>query len=283
MSPSTNHKKIYSVLILCIGVIGSVWLFSQTPNISEIKNAGNNTPDISVRPYINLEEEKNDSWKKILLNIDQKNQGVTDLTKTNKSTFDETLLTAQLSRDFMSQYLLLKRGGRDLTKEDIDNIVTNITSSPQYIESSGPVYISKNLKITSQTDKDTVQKYKSEITAVLTKRTKEIKYNPITIVTTAITEKNELVLKQLDPIILTTKSTVTDLLNIEVPADAVGVHLDLLNGSSNILNDLEGMRVSFTDPIRSFVVLNQYSTHITNIQTALTKMSSYFTKKLGSI
>ena len=69
---------------------------------------------------------------------------------------------------------------------------------------------------------------------------------------------------------------------MEVPKDAVTVHLALLNTFSNILSNLEALRGSSVDPIGGMVGMSQYNNNINSLKTALSNMNVYFSQKLGT-
>ena len=64
MPPGNRRNKVYTVLILCIGIVISVWLFQRKPE--NIPVALKNTDIVSVSSYkdINLfaNQKANDDW-----------------------------------------------------------------------------------------------------------------------------------------------------------------------------------------------------------------------------
>lgn len=276
-------NKIYTVLILCIGLIVSIWLVQRKPvDISAVKQ---NVDGVSVSTYRNT-GNVSDDWKKILVSVDQGSSVVTDLTKNNsgndESFFDETTLTAQMSKDFLSQYLLLKKGGKTLTQEDIDQITINVTSSPIYSEIKGVVYVENNLRITSKKDKDTIAQYRNTVNSILKTRSTQINDNLVIIVTNSLKSGKSSELYKLDAVTDASKGFISDFLKIEVPSDAVGVHLGLLNSVSKFEADVEAMKETYNDPIRALSGISQYNEDMLVFQNALNNINAYFKQKLGS-
>src|SRR3989344_6384776 len=132
-------NKILFILILCIGVVTSVYLV--TKNSGKISSPTPDSGIVDVNPYVNLDQNSNNDWKKILLNIDLNESTTTILTNVDPEMFDETTLTAQMSRDFLSQYLWSVKGGA-VTPEESAKIAQNILSVPGYTSTSGAKYIS---------------------------------------------------------------------------------------------------------------------------------------------
>ena len=98
-----NKNRVYATLVICIGIVISIWLFQRnigsTPVVAKERGA------LTVNTYRNIGQNVNDDWKKLLVSTDTKNQPVTDLTKNNSGTFDETTLTAQMAKDRKSTRL----------------------------------------------------------------------------------------------------------------------------------------------------------------------------------
>ncbi len=103
-----------------------------------------------------------------------------------------------------------------------------------------------------------------------------MKGEPTSIFKDAINSASEIKLAKLDPIIFLNKSFLMDLLNMNVPEKAVKVHLALMNASSNLLSDLEGMRVVFVDPVRSLTAAGQYQKHLLDLKTSLDNLYVFF-------
>lgn len=275
-------RKIFVVLILCMASVISFWLLLRVPINSPAVQKINN---VTVTPYsdINLVANKdtNDDWKKILTNIDPNNQKVIDLTHKD-NVFDDTTLTAQISRDFLSQYLLAKKGGKALTQEDILKISQLTLVNNQYTKISHVVYLNSNLHINPKTDAVTVTNYKNILNLSLKNRSSAVKENPLTILSSAINTENSPLINKLDPIILSGKGAISDLLNMEVPGDALEVHLRLLNVTSSLVEDLEAMKEVYSDPVRSFIGANSYMQDIARLQIALKNINTYLDHKLGT-
>lgn len=272
-------NKIYTVLVLCLGIVVSIWLLQRKPENVSPQRQNNNA--VSAYPYQNTGATSisNDDWKKILVSVDSKTQGITeDLTADNSEVFDATTLTAQMSKDFFSQYLLLKKGGNALTTDDVNKITNNILSSQTY-NTKGAVYVVGNLHMVSQTDPSTVKKYQDIINLILKTRSTQIKDDPVLIVTNAVSSGTVNELPKLNLVITAGKELINDLLSVDVPNDAVIVHLGLLNSVSSLLSDLEAMRQMYIDPVRALSGIGQYNKDIANFQISLNKMNAYLEQK----
>ena len=275
---SMPSNKTFIVLIICSGVIVSLWLLLQTPKepLAPVKNVAT----VSTEAYINIDESNYGDWKKVLTDIDQKTQQTTILTK-NSTQSNDTTLTSQMARDFFSQYLILKKGGQAVTQDEVDKIVENTLSLPEYTKSTGPVYTIFNLHVNQKKDVETVKKYLNDLQQMIENR--KINDNndePMAITGKAMRENKEGVLVKLDPIIIKAKGVISDLIKMDVPADATNLHLSLLNVTSDMLSNLEAMRASFIDPVRAFVGFNKYPKNLLDFENTLGAINTYFSKKL---
>ncbi len=271
-------KKIYIYIIICASAIISIWLLTRKVNTAEqaIAELRDNSVVVEKPEII----ETNDDWKKILTKVSTSTRTFTDLTQ--KKSFDATSLTAQMSKDFMSQYLMLKKGGREVSAEEMQKIVDNVLSVPQYTNSTGAVYVPLNLHITQKKDKETLNTYKITVNYILKTHSIQIKESPVTIVVSALQKESEVELSKLDPIILTAKSMITGLLSVEVPDDAVKIHLELINSVSNLEANIEAMKVALADPVKAMSGISSYNQNILNFTTALKNINLYFISKTGS-
>ena len=162
-------RKIVVAIILSLGSIISVWFVSKTPQ--SISNTVSKTPALSVSDYREIEENQNSDWQKILISVDPEKSSLAKTSSGEEETdFDPTTLTAQMARDFFSQYLLLKKGGRAITPEDVDTIVQNTLALPNYTKGTGPIYTLANIKISQKTDLDSVKKYMADLNLIVKNR-----------------------------------------------------------------------------------------------------------------
>ena len=277
MPNDKNGNKIYVVLVICVGLVVSIWLLERNP---VNKNLESEIKTVSVNPYINI--EKNDDWKKILTTIDNGATDTTLISKNNKSTQTEedSTLTDQMSRDFLSQYLLAVKNNGGTTPNDALMIAKNTLLVPDYTESVGAKYISANLKITSKADPDTLRLYRNKLYKIIVDRTGKVKDDPIMIVVNSLSTEDEGGLAKLDYIILQNKGFLNDLLGMEVPKNIVELHLSLLNASSKLLANLESMRQTLFDPVRGLAGIGEYSQTILDINLSLDNFSKYFIQNL---
>lgn len=267
-------NKVFATTILCAAVVLSVWLISKKATLySGVLTT--ETPSISTTSYKNDAENTNDEWKKILNDINTKDEKVINLIK-NPESFDNTTLTAQISKDFLAQYLQLKQGGKTLTEAEKTQIVSNLLSSKTYQDVVAPVYIALNLHITSRNDSTTEKKYEDSVNLALKTRSSQVTGDPILLLNQIVGPNSASALNKIDNTITAGRGLIEDLLKIEVPSRAVSVHLEFLNSVSRLVSDVEAMREISNDPVRSLAGIKQYGPDILTFQNSFKKLNTHF-------
>ncbi len=270
-------RKIVSVLIICVALVFSTWLFAKKSENSKNTLLGKKS-SVSAEPAIKIEGERNDDWKKILTSIDSKDKNFVDLTKKTANVDEDTTLTDQMSKDFLAQYLLSVKKGQDITPELAQTIAKNTLSLPDY-KKHYVIYLRSNLRITSKTDKNTVTAYKNAVnTALKNVYFYSIKDDPMVVMINAISTENEAELKKIDPLVALNKTFIKNMLAIEVPESAVEAHLAVLNSSSQVLSNLEAMRLAISDPVAAFSTLGNYAAYLNNFRLTLVNLDLYLKK-----
>lgn len=269
-------NKILTLFILCLGVIVSVWFVAdkqkRISQSSEIKK-----DNIEVAPPIAIKDTNYD-WKKILTDSNKANAKVIDLTKTVNIAGEGTTLTDQMSRDILSQYLILAKNGQQITPEMATDIVNTTLSLPDY-KPDYVEYIRENLKVTPKNDPVTFDNYSQKISQALISVYYDVKVDPMAIFVNGLQTENEEELKKLDPLIVINKKAIKTLLEMEVPSEAVPLHLNLLNSSSKILGNLESMRTAISDPIKIFTVSGDYSVNTVEFGKSITNLNALLKQK----
>lgn len=266
-------RKTITVLIVCIGVVLSVWLLLKSPTDDALKTDG-----LAVVSYNNAGSD-NEEWKKLLVNVDPSVQNLVASNVNNDSVFDGTTLTAQFSQDLFSRYILAAGNGQTVDTATASKITDEVLSQPAYSKSTAAVYVISNLHISTKKDKVTTNSYNQALKQALQTRL-PYRANILDIMVKAQETENDKDLALMDPIIKGYQGLIADLIKMEIPSDSVTVHLAYLNACSNILSDLEGMRQLNIDPARSLVSMSHYIEDAQMLEQATFDINKYFSKKL---
>ena len=263
-------RKIFTVLIVCIALVVSVFIYQRYGKQNENVINGEITSE-SDRENIDL----NYDWKKVL--TDTSSSSITWMKTTN--TVEETTLTDQVAKDFFRQFLILKKNNGQVTESDALTIAKNALSSEELAKIKGAQYIESNLHITNTVNDQTVKAYYNSMLEVANIWQSHPIAQEFTITKNAIASQKESELSKLDPIIADYKKIIVLLLNMTVPADAKQAHLELLNNTSNVLFSIEAMRSTFSDPIKGLLGMDRYEMYMKNLAISAQKIQTYFTLK----
>ncbi len=280
-------RKILVILIICLGLVGAVWILQQ-PSENFTSNSGSFATDIATT---STTSQTSVDWQNILSNIQSTTTVVSGLDQTTSiNSDDDTTMTFQLAKDFFSRYLLAQgqanQNGVDTTggldQNTSDQIVSDVLSSGSYTNLQSVVYTAQNLNI-EDVSTTTIINYFSTMKNNFTKWNAEAteKANAFDIFNTAVNNQDQNEIKKLDPIIERYNGVLLDLLKTPVPEDAVEIHLGLVNAVSSMLTDLKSMRILFVDPVKSLVVISNYQQHTIDIKLATEKLQVYFKTKSG--
>lgn len=209
MQEKKNHNNIYAVLVICLGLIVSVWLTQR----GESKTKSQKNIGLDVIEESN--SAQNDDWKKLLTNVKfTEDSTIYTSTSENQDVFDESTLTARLARDIFSRYLLISKSGQAVSPEQADIIANQVLSLPEYTEANkGAVYVSSNLKIVGKSDQDSLKKYGDTLNSIIIKRLAETKSTEgiLNIVNDALSNEDEQNLIKLNPYIKANKAVISDI------------------------------------------------------------------------
>ena len=268
---SMPSKNVFSILIICLGLILAVWIVNAQMTIGQKK-----IYSVGVG-VANSEPENNilNGWDTFATTTESLVGQDTETVYENDGT-----ITGQLAQDFFSQYFQLTQGGQQqLTDEEASQLAQNTLANGNYTQTEGTQYSYYDLKISKETSVSLAQQYGSSVEQILTKNSPPTDEDVLTVLNRAVKSGNESDFAPIDTIIKSQKQTLADMLKLQIPSDAVIIHLNLINSISNLLSNTEAMRNAITDPIRGFAALSQYRKHIADMKTATVNINSYLDSK----
>jgi hypothetical protein len=281
-----RNSKVFATGIICAAIVFSVWLIEKNLN-TQSSLAFGKTNTAQIVPIVPREHIESDNWKEVFSSTTS-SKGFSYSPYSNTKDSDtgyagEGTLTDQISKDFFAQYLIVKKNSGTVTTQDTVQIVQNTLKLPQYTQVSTVTYKMSNLNIDTQNTKTPAQ-YSADLNAIITKEKPQNPQDGYKIVAEAIKSNKPDTLKKLDPMITTYKAVISDLVELPVTKEAATLHLTLLNSVSNLLSDLEALRVTFDDPVKAFPAVSQYEVHIADFGVAVGNLNAYFgSKNVGKI
>ena len=81
-------------------------------------------------------------------------------------------------------------------------------------------------------------------------------------------EKNTAILSELDPVINQINKTIEAIIKIGVPESLASLHLDLVNSSETLAEDIAEFKFVESDPIRAIGGISQYEKNAETLQSA---------------
>lgn len=270
------NKNIIVVLIICLAIIVSVWIFQKSFKSPSVSN-NQNTLSVDSVENITPEDAVKESWQNILSNV---STTTTEVLAQNNSPEPEeiTTLTDQVAKDILSQYLVLKQNNGAVTSDEASQIAMNALNY-QGTQLIGIQYTIKDILISNLYDIKTSQTYSDSLQKITIKWPIKNDGSDLAILKKAVEAGDQNILLGLDKNISMYRGTIVDLLKTTVPADAVQIHLELLNACSNMLADTEALRQTFEDPAKSFIAIKQYQQHAEDIWNAVKKIGVYLEAK----
>ena len=187
--------------------------------------------------------------------------------------------TEKFSRDFISQYLAAKQiaGGNldETTKQGLLNsLEKNIdTSIPP------PVFKISDIKISTDNSKQAIKNYANQLSAILMKYVNPPPSAEIYIFKEMADKKDQSWVEELKKNVLTYEGLKKDCLDLAVPSELKIQHLNLVNSFALLKGITEKFQNYFTDPLGSFVALQQYSTASTDLADSIIQIRNYLKNK----
>jgi len=192
----------------------------------------------------------------------------------------------------MARYLLAQsqanQSGVDtsngLDQNTSDQIVSGVLSSGAYTTNQTVVYTAKNLNIQSNSNETIVINYFEVILKNFQQMSNRSKQNgsEIDIINNAILNQDQNEIAKLDPIIQSYQTLLSAMLKAPVPAEVTSLHLEFVNSISKVLSDLQAIRGSFIDPVKSLAALSTYKQDYTDMGSAIQKLETYMQIKIKS-
>jgi len=283
-------KKILVVLIVCFGIVGAIWIlqenFGGTPAQLAVDQ---NTSVESSTSQNGVVTSTNINWQKILGTVQSTTTIVSSLKSTSVALGDDTM-TAQLAKDFFGRYLLAQgqatQSGADTTggldTGTSDQIVSGVLSSDGYTTAQAVVYTAQNLNIRPDSNKTTVQNYINSLVQYSQQMSNADNKNgnEVDIINNAILNQDQNEIAKLDPIIKSYQTLLSSVLKIPVPKEATSLHLKFVNSVSKILSDLQAIRQTFVDPVKSLAALGTYQQDFTDMGLNIQNLETYAQIKL---
>ncbi len=248
-------KKVFALILISVSIVTCAFILAEYKNKTEeisTYTAPTSTANLvagTIDTYKDSDGDGLKDWEEALWGTDPK---VADAAKINKKEPlaakkpENLTATDKLARSFFSQYMNLKEVGlqndKDVQQRTVQNLVdTNIQPvTPQQ-------YSDASVKISQQA---TIRDYGNSIATIIKTNTLA-KRSEINMLRDALSTENPRFIEELKPSVQGYKNMTRELINLNVPPAAAGVHLRLINAVSGISFVVEAFSKTFTDPVSS--------------------------------
>ncbi|MHB1316596.1 MAG: hypothetical protein ACYCZW_01930 [Minisyncoccota bacterium] len=304
-----KHSKVLVTLIICIGIITSVFVISKnnTNNTGVIEKKQNQDllSTVDTSPSVDTDGDGLHDWEETLIGTDPKNpdtdgDGTSDgdeikqnrdprktgpddkniiqnITQNKTDIYTENTLTEQVSKDFFNRYILAKQQNKNLTQQEAFSIAQSVIDNLS-IPSTVVVYTTKNLIITQDISLSSKKTYAQNLSNAVNKNSPKNSESELIIFTRALQSQKESDLLKLDYIIKGYKGLIQDTLKIPVPQTGVADHLIYLNTLSAIYDDITYMRLIISDPIKAYAGFSNYQKDALRLGIAFENINAYLNK-----
>ncbi len=199
--------------------------------------------------------------------------------KGGKADEENLTQTDKFSREFFTTIATLNQSG-EMDQATIDALGISLA---ERMQNAAPVkiYTIKDIKIKNSDDVQAIQKYSDALWNIYGKYSagKEV---PEVLEKLVADEENMSILKELDPIINRIKKIIAELLKMEVPPSLSILHLDLVNNSERLLENISDIRLLDTDPILSIGAIGQYWENTAALESVAGKLVIAIQQKLNN-
>ncbi len=197
---------------------------------------------------------------------------------TNQQIPEENLTqTDKLGRELLAKYLAAKKNGtldqEALIQDFVDEQENNIQQK---------TYKERDILVISaaNTTENSLREYGNALGRVLASYpAQKGAKTEFEILQGAIQAGSAAQLEAINPFIASYEGIVRDMLKVRVPPDMAGDHLILVNSLQRILEDIQGFKKTFTDPVVSLISLNRYPSDVQLLVEAFENISITFDQK----
>ena len=267
----------------------------------ETYKVNNQTAGLAYNATIgNLVEKDTDGdgipdWQESLYGLDPTKKetvpGIPDITTFNKlraeqgasilSQDSENLTeTDKFARELFATTTSLSQNGV-VNQETADKIGISLAERIKNIVVR-KVFLSSDLKVIEDNSKQAVKTYRD---AMLNIRNTPDKGTIVGVLQKFIIDKNNVdvsTLAELDPIIEQTQNVIKAMLETAVPSSLAQLHLDFINASEKIMENVIDLKSYESDPVVAMGAMSKYVENINLFQTILASIVQTVNQKLNS-
>lgn len=189
--------------------------------------------------------------------------------------------TEKLADQFFTTIVALEQNG-SLNEATIDQITSSFIENLPTTKQR-KIYTIKNIKISSDESRATIQAYNIRLQALQAKY--PLNENVEAILLKSVTDNGEVdasVFKKLNPLINQLNGIVKEMLTINPPKSLAILHVMIINGFQKLSENLSDIQLTDTDAVLAFSAINQYEKNSQTLQLYVTQLISAVGQKLSN-
>ncbi len=192
-----------------------------------------------------------------------------------------TTKTDQFSKELFATIAAASQNG-PMDQASIDALSASLADK---IQNAPPrkVFSILDLKITSDDSAQAFTNYNNTLNDIFAKN--KVNYTVVDVLQKFIVDENTVdanALLKLDPIIAQINKIIPAMIKISAPQSISTLHLDFLNATERILENLTDIRLYDTDPIMSMGAISQYKKNSELLDSAIQSLMDAVAKKLNN-
>lgn len=270
-----SRKRIAGAFLIGGALVASAFFVSRSNSMH--MQPGSLSVATVERGFIPIEDTNQDgvpNWQEAL----QQTEPIM-LEELSTSTYEAPkTFTGKFALNFFENYLRSKMYGvfGDTQEEVISESTQALINDTQDV-----LFVAEDLSLVPSNTPEVLQAYGNEIAKiVLSQHTGED--NEAIILQDSLRYENKERLDDLEPIAASYVTIVKKMLELPVPQEYAGEHLDLLNAYNAIREDVRGMQKVYEDPMYTFVRMKRYPDDVLGMYNALTSLFDVLSSKGGA-
>lgn len=184
--------------------------------------------------------------------------------------------TDRFARSVFTKYMTLKQGGMPMTGDNQASLVQSMLQD-QSLDVDATVYSKKDFTLTSDSDLS-LKQYGNSMAHILMTYSIASKDAGV-IARNSIDHNNPDEIAEMDPLIKSYDTILTQIRKVKVPPSALNVHIGLVNSLSDLLATIKSMRAMYVDPLRSLKGFTHYVEIMPVMIKSLADLRDFFPKK----
>lgn len=189
-------------------------------------------------------------------------------------------LTSALGKQLFNDFWNVKQGAgpEQISQPDQDNILNSFMSGVDNFSQTEAaiIYAKSDLKISKNSGVADIKNFGNEFGLIIKKYFGPLPETEMTIFQRALTNEDDAEFQKLGPVSDAYRNTAHDALSLAVPDNISDTYLAIINGFTGMAREIDAMKNTPQDAVRSLLGLKKYQADIATTYGALKNLNAYF-------